>query len=67
MTWQVIEPPAGAWMYRDARAKGHSWQARVPYGLLTVVGVSLGLLCYRVVEGFCQPRHHGAGRRQGLS
>ena len=58
---------AGVWMYRDARAKGRSLRALLPYLLLTCVLVSIGPLLYLVVEGFRARPGHGADPRQGLS
>lgn len=43
---------AALWMYRDARGKGRSLLAILPYLALTAVFVSLGPLAYIVVEGF---------------
>lgn len=48
------------WMYRDARAKGRSLLAILPYLALTVVFVSIGPLTYLVVEGFCRQRPQAA-------
>ena len=46
---------ACVWMYRDARARGRSLTAVLPYLLVTVVFVSLGPLLYIVVNGFSRP------------
>lgn len=43
---------ACVWMYRDARRRGQSLRAVVPYFLLTAVFVSVGPLLYIVVTGF---------------
>ncbi|WP_338490882.1 DUF2834 domain-containing protein [Pseudomonas trivialis] len=43
---------ACVWMYRDARARGHSVVSLLPYFLLTAVFVSVGPLLYIVVNGF---------------
>lgn len=43
---------ACVWMYRDARAKGRSLGAVLPYLVLTAVFVSLGPLLYIVINGF---------------
>ncbi|MGF6591896.1 DUF2834 domain-containing protein [Pseudomonas sp. 2835] len=43
---------ACVWMYRDARQRGRSWRAVLPYWLLTAVFVSVGPLLYIVVNGF---------------
>ena len=42
---------ACVWMYRDARRRGRSLAAILPYWLLTAVFVSLGPLLYVVVNG----------------
>ncbi len=42
---------ACVWMYRDARRRGRSLAAVLPYWLLTAVFVSLGPLLYVVVNG----------------
>ncbi|MCK8663458.1 DUF2834 domain-containing protein [Pseudomonas azerbaijanoccidens] len=42
---------AGIWMYQDARKRGWSALAVVPYLLLTAVFVSIGPLLYLVVRG----------------
>lgn len=52
---------AALWMYRDARDKGRSLLAILPYLALTAVFASLGPLAYIVVEGFRRqpsPRGH---------
>ena len=46
---------ACVWMYRDARARGRSLTAVLPYLLVTAVFVSLGPLLYIVVNGFSRP------------
>ena len=43
---------AALWMYRDARGKGRSLLAILPYLALTAVFTSLGPAAYIVVEGF---------------
>jgi hypothetical protein len=42
---------AGLWMYQDARKRGWSTLAVVPYLLITVIFVSVGPLLYLVVRG----------------
>ena len=46
---------ACVWMCRDARARGRSLAAVLPYLLVTAVFVSLGPLLYIVVNGFSRP------------
>ncbi len=43
---------ACVWMYRDARSRGRTLSAVLPYFLLTAVFVSVGPLLYIVVNGF---------------
>lgn len=43
---------AGIWMYRDARKRGQSGWAVVPYLLVTAIFVSVGPLLYLVVRGW---------------
>ncbi|MNP66869.1 hypothetical protein D3C76_1626300 [compost metagenome] len=42
---------AGIWMYQDARKRGWSVWAVLPYLLITAVFVSVGPLLYLVVTG----------------
>jgi hypothetical protein len=42
---------AGLWMYQDARKRGWSTLAIVPYLLITAIFVSVGPLLYLVVRG----------------
>lgn len=42
------------WIYRDARTKGKSLAAVLPYFLLTALFVSAGPLLYIVVDGFAR-------------
>ncbi|MNN56216.1 hypothetical protein D3C81_1711330 [compost metagenome] len=57
---------ACVWMYRDARSRGRTLVAVLPYFLLTAVFVSAGPLLYIVVNGFrrCDPvvGHIGSSR-----
>ena len=48
----VLAALACVWMYRDARAKGRSLGAVLPYMVVTAVFVSVGPLLYIVVNGF---------------
>lgn len=43
---------ACVWMYRDARSRGRSLAAVLPYLLVTAVFVCIGPLLYIVVNGF---------------
>jgi hypothetical protein len=47
---------AGVWMVKDAKARGQSVWAVVPYLLLTAVFVSVGPLLYLVVRGVRERR-----------
>ncbi|TPG76275.1 DUF2834 domain-containing protein [Pseudomonas arsenicoxydans] len=42
---------AGVWMYKDARTRGRSVGAVIPYLLITAIFVSVGPLLYLVVRG----------------
>ncbi|MGZ7457459.1 DUF2834 domain-containing protein [Pseudomonas sp. Ma2-10] len=42
---------AGIWMYNDARKRGRSGWAVIPYLLITAIFVSIGPLLYLVVRG----------------
>ena len=42
---------ACVWMYKDARSRGHSVLAVLPYLMVTAVFVSIGPLLYLVVRG----------------
>lgn len=42
---------ACVWMYKDARSRGQSVLAVLPYLLITVIFVSVGPLLYLVVRG----------------
>lgn len=44
------------WMYRDARSKGKTFIAVLPYVVLTAVFVCIGPLLYIVVNGFSGSR-----------
>lgn len=44
------------WMYRDARSKGKTFIAVLPYVVLTAVFVCIGPLLYIVVNGFSGTR-----------
>ncbi len=55
---------AGIWMYRDARKRGLSAVAVVPYLLITAVFVSVGPLLYLVVRGVQDRRKLPATTRQ---
>ncbi len=58
---------ACVWMYRDARSRGRTLVAVLPYFLLTAVFVSAGPLLYIVVNGFrrCDPVGAGLAPRSG--
>lgn len=43
---------ACVWMYQDARRRGRSLVAMLPYFVLTAVFVSIGPLLYLVVKGW---------------
>jgi len=51
---------AGVWMVKDARSRGMSIWAVVPYLLLTAVFVSVGPLLYLVVRGVRERRKMAA-------
>ncbi len=44
------------WIYRDARSKGRSLVAIVPFFVVTAIFVSIGPLLYIVMDGFTRPR-----------
>ncbi|MCP2067713.1 UNVERIFIED_ORG: hypothetical protein J2Y84_003039 [Pseudomonas reinekei] len=52
------------WMYRDARKRGLSAVAVVPYLLITAVFVSVGPLLYLVVRGIQDRKKLPAATRQ---
>ncbi len=52
----LLASMAALWIYRDARARGRSLIAILPYLGLTAVFVSIGPLAYIVVEGFARRR-----------
>jgi hypothetical protein len=56
---------AGIWMYRDARKRGWSGLAVIPYLLLTAIFVSVGPLLYLVVRGL-QSRKDPVDASQGV-
>lgn len=47
----VLAAMACVWMYRDARTRGRSISALLPYFLITAVFVSIGPLLYIVING----------------
>ncbi|MHA6492957.1 ABA4-like family protein [Pseudomonas borbori] len=51
----ILAVLAGAWMYRDNKARGKSFASVVPYLLLTAVFVSVGPLLYLVVTSLAKP------------
>ena len=55
---------AGIWMYQDARKRGWSALAVVPYLLLTAVFVSIGPLLYLVVRGLQERRNSGSAAQE---
>ena len=44
------------WIYRDARSKGRSLVAIVPFFMVTAIFVSSGPLLYIVIDGFTRSR-----------
>ncbi|MCI8208801.1 hypothetical protein AUC61_04565 [Pseudomonas sp. S25] len=56
---------ACVWMYRDARARGHSTVSLLPYFLITALFLSIGPLLYIVINGFSRASadmvDHGKG------
>ncbi len=44
------------WIYRDARSKGRSFVAIVPFFMVTAIFVSSGPLLYIVIDGFTRSR-----------
>lgn len=44
------------WIYRDARSKGRSLVAIVPFFVVTAIFVSIGPLLYIVIDGFTRSR-----------
>jgi hypothetical protein len=44
------------WIYHDARSKGRSLVAIVPFFVVTAIFVSIGPLLYIVIDGFTRSR-----------